>query len=211
MANNGRARTILQSMQEIGAIVGGRIREKAAESPFVTSIAQGAAARVRAVVPPRPATPADVVAVADRNPATAGGAQAGDAQAAEEEEPRETLLGQGFKAFASSIPQLARLLWKLTTDPRVPVKHKAILGGAAAYLLSPFDIIPDRLPGVGQLDDFAVVVAALDIVLNQTDDAIVHSHWTGDPRTLDNIRRVVGIASQIRGGKVRRWMMREKA
>jgi uncharacterized membrane protein YkvA (DUF1232 family) len=206
MANNGRARTILQSMQEIGAIVGGRIREKAAESPLVASIAQGATARVRAVVPPRPATPADVVAVADRNPVTAGEAQAGEPQ-----EPRETLLGQGFKAFASSIPQLARLLWKLTTDPRVPVKHKAILGGAAAYLLSPFDIIPDRLPGVGQLDDFAVVVAALDIVLNQTDDAIVHSHWTGEPRTLDNIRRVVGIASQIRGGKVRRWIMRENA
>jgi uncharacterized membrane protein YkvA (DUF1232 family) len=202
MANNGRARTILQSMQEIGVIVGGRIREKAAESPFVTSIAQGAAARVRAAVPPRPAAPADVVAVADRDP---------DAAADAGEESREGLLGQGFRALASSIPQLARLLWKLTTDPRVPVRHKAILGGAAAYLLSPFDIIPDRLPGVGQLDDFAVVVAALDIVLNQTDDAIIRSHWTGDPRTLDNIRRVVGIASQIRGGKVRRWMMREDA
>lgn len=202
MANNARAGTIFQSIQEIGSIVGARIKKKAAESPLVASIAQGAAARVRAAVRPRPPTPAEVVAVADREPDATGEAEA---------EARESLLGQGFKAFAAGIPQLARLLWKLTTDPRVPVKHKAILGGAAAYLLSPFDIIPDRLPGVGKLDDFAVVVAALDIVLNQTEDDIVHSHWTGDPKTLDNIRRVVGFASQLRGGKVRRWMMREKA
>jgi uncharacterized membrane protein YkvA (DUF1232 family) len=201
MANNGRTGEILQSITDIGAIIGGRLKQKVAESPLAATIAQGAAARVRSVVPPREATPAEVVSVADREPVDA---DAGDDGA-------ESFVEHSFKTFAGSIPAVGRLLWKLTTDRRVPVKHKVILGGAAAYLLSPFDFIPDRIPGVGQLDDFAVVVAALDIVLNQTDIDIVRSHWTGDPHTLDNIRRVVGFASQFRGNKLRKWMLRENA
>jgi uncharacterized membrane protein YkvA (DUF1232 family) len=200
MANNGRTGEILQSITEIGAIVGGRIKQKVAGSPLATSIVQGAA-RARSAVPPREAAPAQVVSVTDREPT------AGD----DGKEPKESFVEHGFKAVAASIPAVGRLLWKLTTDPRVPVKHKIILGGAAAYLLSPFDVIPDRIPGVGQLDDFAVVVAALDIVLNQTDADIVHSHWTGDPHTLANIQRMVGIASQLRGSKLRKWMLRENA
>ena len=201
MANNGRTGEILQSIAEIGAIVGGRLKQKVAGSPLAASIAQGATARARSVVPPREAAPAQVVSVTDREPA------AGDSG----EQQRDSFVEHGLKTVVASIPAIGRLLWKLTTDSRVPIKHKIILGGAAAYLLSPFDVIPDRIPGVGQLDDFAVVVAALDIVLNQTDADIVHSHWTGDPHTLDNIQRMVGIASRLRGSKVRQWMLREKA
>jgi uncharacterized membrane protein YkvA (DUF1232 family) len=217
MPNNGRAGTILQSLHEIRVFVGSRIQQKAADSPLVATLAQKAAESPLAAVfsqgptrahpdAARGATPAEIVAVNDRDPGTIPAFDA-DSQA---RHTSETLLGNGFKAFASVIPQVARLLWKLTTDPRVPLKHKMVLGGAAAYLISPWDIIPDRIAGAGQLDDFAVVLSALDIVLNHTPDDIVRSHWNGDPRTLDNIRRIVGMASQLRGGgKVRRWLLRE--
>ncbi|MGH2720388.1 MAG: YkvA family protein, partial [Actinomycetota bacterium] len=152
----------------------------------------------------RGATPAEIVAVSDRDPSAGPAADEARARTV------DTMVGGGLKTFAAIIPQVARLLWKLTTDPRVPLKHKIVLGGAAAYLISPWDIIPDRIAGAGQIDDFAVVLSALDIVLNHTPDDIVRSHWTGDPRTLDTIRRVVGMASQLRGGgKVRRWLLRE--
>ncbi len=47
----------------------------------------------------------------------------------------------------------ARLLFRRDTPWRV----KAILGAAIVYLISPFDLIPDWILGMGQLDDLAVV------------------------------------------------------
>lgn len=198
MSGNGRTGEILQSITEISTLVGERFKQKVAESPLAASIAQGAAARLRSATAPKDATPAEIVSVTDREP-----------EADTDEHSHDLSDEHGLKGFVSSIPAVGLLLWKLVTDPRVPVKHKVILGGAAAYLISPFDLIPDSIPGVGELDDFAVVVAALDIVLNKTDSEIVHGHWTGNPHTLDNIRRAVGFASTLRAGKVRRWMLRD--
>lgn len=48
-------------------------------------------------------------------------------------------------------------------DPDVPLAKKATIGAALLYFLSPFDLIPDFLPG-GYLDDAAVVVAAFKSV-----------------------------------------------
>lgn len=205
MSTNGRTGEILQSITEIGALVSERLKQKVAESPLAASIAEGAAARLRsatAPTAPKDAAPAEIVSVTDREP---------DPRAEERSHAldREQTDEHGLKGLLSNIPAIGVLLWKLVTDPRVPVKHKVILGGAAAYLISPFDLVPDRIPGVGELDDFAVIVAALDIVLNRTDSEIVHGHWTGNPQTLDNIRRAVGFATTLRAGKVRRWMLRE--
>lgn len=41
---------------------------------------------------------------------------------------------------------------------RAPLRVRIILLLAVAYLLSPIDVIPDFIPGVGQLDDVLLVV-----------------------------------------------------
>lgn len=48
-------------------------------------------------------------------------------------------------------------------DPAVPLAKKAAIGGALLYFLSPFDLIPDFLPG-GYADDAAVIMAAYHAV-----------------------------------------------
>ena len=52
--------------------------------------------------------------------------------------------------------------------PRTPWPAKFLLGAAVAYLLSPLDLIPDFIPGLGHLDDVIVVpglvLAALALV-----------------------------------------------
>lgn len=42
----------------------------------------------------------------------------------------------------------------------IPWRSIAVLAGAALYAVSPADIVPDVLPGLGSLDDLTVVAAA---------------------------------------------------
>src|SRR5688572_7141849 len=52
-----------------------------------------------------------------------------------------------------------KLGWRLLRDPRVPWIKNALPAFAALYLISPIDPIPDFLLGLGQLDDFGILVA----------------------------------------------------
>ena len=68
-----------------------------------------------------------------------------------------------FMPVASRVPTYTRLIWALAADARVPASRKAILAGAAGYVLFGRDIIPDDIPGLGGIDDLAVVVLAVEI------------------------------------------------
>lgn len=52
-------------------------------------------------------------------------------------------------------------LFEAIRSNQIPVRHKAVCMGAILYLLNPFDLIPDAIPGIGYLDDFAVITLAL--------------------------------------------------
>jgi uncharacterized membrane protein YkvA (DUF1232 family) len=49
-------------------------------------------------------------------------------------------------------------------DRRTPRRVQAILLGALAYFILPFDFIPDMLPLIGFTDDAAVLVTAIKVV-----------------------------------------------
>ena len=70
-----------------------------------------------------------------------------------------------FLPIASRATVYGRLILELAMDPRVPWSRKAILGLAAAYVISPIDLIPDVIPLVSRVDDVMVTVIALDIFL----------------------------------------------
>jgi uncharacterized membrane protein YkvA (DUF1232 family) len=70
-----------------------------------------------------------------------------------------------FLPIASRATTYGRLLIELILDARVPWSRKAVLGMAAAYVLSPIDVVPDRVPLVGRVDDIMVTILALDLFL----------------------------------------------
>jgi uncharacterized membrane protein YkvA (DUF1232 family) len=83
---------------------------------------------------------------------------------------RSSTLGRalGLMAFmplASRAPVYARLMLALLVDERTPAARKAMLAGAAGYLLIGRDLIPDEIPILGGLDDLVVVVLAVDLFL----------------------------------------------
>jgi uncharacterized membrane protein YkvA (DUF1232 family) len=49
-------------------------------------------------------------------------------------------------------------------DPATPFRAKAVLVGALAYFILPFDIVPDFILGFGFTDDAAAIALAIKIV-----------------------------------------------
>jgi uncharacterized membrane protein YkvA (DUF1232 family) len=76
---------------------------------------------------------------------------------------RRILLVSAFLPIASRAPLYVRLAWELLVDARVPASRKALVAGALAYLVVPFDVIRDDVPILGALDDLVVVVLATDL------------------------------------------------
>lgn len=109
-----------------------------------------------------------------------------------------------LKEFALIAPRLVKLLGRLMRDPRVPSRSKAILVLSVGYLVSPLDVIPDMVPGIGQLDDLVIVAFALDHLLNRVPDEVLREHWDGDEDILEIIKQIVDIGA----GLVPRWVKR---
>ena len=59
------------------------------------------------------------------------------------------------------LPNFARLYWRLFRDRRVSILPKAVLVLSLVYAISPFDVIPDFIPVIGEMDDVAVVLSGL--------------------------------------------------
>jgi uncharacterized membrane protein YkvA (DUF1232 family) len=53
------------------------------------------------------------------------------------------------------------LAWKLLWDQRVSFFTKLVPLSLLGYLLMPFDLIPDALLGLGQVDDLVVILVGL--------------------------------------------------
>jgi uncharacterized membrane protein YkvA (DUF1232 family) len=69
-----------------------------------------------------------------------------------------------------------RLTWRLIRDPRVPLWAKIIPGLAIAYVLSPIDIIPDFIVGLGQLDDLGILLGSMRLMEAVVPGYIVDEH-----------------------------------
>ena len=69
-----------------------------------------------------------------------------------------------------------RLTWALLKDPRVPIWTKAIPVIGLLYVLSPIDIIPDFIIGLGQLDDLAIVIGGMRLFAAVVPQDIVEEH-----------------------------------
>jgi uncharacterized membrane protein YkvA (DUF1232 family) len=100
-----------------------------------------------------------------------------------------------LKEYVLLAPRLVKLVLKLLRDRRVPPRSKAMLVLLAGYLASPVDVIPDFVPGIGQLDDLVIAAFALDQILNRVPEEIVLEHWEGEEDVLQVVREVLDIAT----------------
>jgi uncharacterized membrane protein YkvA (DUF1232 family) len=115
---------------------------------------------------------------------------------------REKVAGYtgAYADFVLLVPDLFLLITRLMLDPRIEGRHKVYMGAALAYVLSPIDILSERRMGaLGYLDDLVVIVAALNILVNEADRAVVLEHWSGKEDLLATIQKVLAQADDLVG------------
>jgi len=71
-----------------------------------------------------------------------------------------------FRKAARFIPFSEELVaaYFCAFDPTTPARVRAVLIGALAYFVMPFDAIPDFIAGLGFTDDATVLLAAIGLV-----------------------------------------------
>ena len=70
-----------------------------------------------------------------------------------------------FRVFRKSVTREIRIYQRALRHERTPWPAKALLWLAVTYALSPFDIIPDFIPVLGQIDDLLLVPALVMLAL----------------------------------------------
>ncbi len=118
---------------------------------------------------------------------------ASDAEAVADQPSNQSSGSSRWRELVRFLPDIGRLLVDLTRDERVPLRAKLVAGALGAYLLSPLDLVPDFLPGVGQMDDLALAVVALRHLCRSAGYDVLHELWRGSDDGFVALLLVAGI------------------
>jgi uncharacterized membrane protein YkvA (DUF1232 family) len=102
------------------------------------------------------------------------------------------------------IPNMVLLCARLLTDSRVPATERALLAGAIVYAIIPFDLIPDMIPFIGQVDDAYLIALTLLRLLERTDPKVVREHWSGGGDVVELINAAALLAGKFLPTRIRR-------
>ena len=103
------------------------------------------------------------------------------------------------RVLAGFIPDSTVLVGRLARDRRIPRARRAFLFIVLGYLALPIDLVPDFLPGVGQLDDAVVLGLALRVVVRGGGVEIVREAWPGPEASLTIVLRAAGLETNGKG------------
>lgn len=97
-------------------------------------------------------------------------------------------------SFWASVVRQLRLAWRLFWDRRVPTGPKLLPLATLIYIVSPIDVIPDLILGLGQLDDLGLFLltvqvftlicprAVVQMILEEMDGGVIDGEWRSDER-----------------------------
>ena len=77
----------------------------------------------------------------------------------------------------------ARLVWRLTFDKRVSIFLRASVPLALLYVISPYDILRDRIPILGRFDDLIIFGLALLFLTKLAPPNVVDEHMDRVPES----------------------------
>jgi uncharacterized membrane protein YkvA (DUF1232 family) len=113
-----------------------------------------------------------------------------------------------------AVPDFFVLMVRLARDPRVPSRAKLLAGASVLYFLTPIDLIPDVIPLLGQVDDIALALFALESVVRSTPPGVVQELWPGEGDVLALIQSGVHVFTEALPRRfllaIGRWLRRHE-
>ena len=98
-------------------------------------------------------------------------------------------LGTSARDVLRFLPDCLVLFKRLLADRRVGRRAKIALGLMLAYLAMPFDLVPDFIPVLGQLDDVLLVLVVVGYVVRLSGESVVRELWPGSDSGLELVLR----------------------
>ena len=128
-------------------------------------------------------------------------------------EKRGGRLSEGAARALMLVPDVFILLVRLALDREVPGSTRALIGGALAYFVPPFDLLPEAiLGGAGYLDDLVLAAAVLSQAFGGDLEPYARRHWSGSEDLRVVIRDISETAQSLLGqnlyDRLRRLMSR---
>jgi uncharacterized membrane protein YkvA (DUF1232 family) len=128
-------------------------------------------------------------------------------------ERRGGRIGRGAADALMVVPDVFMLLVRLALDPQVPAATRGLIGGAIAYFILPFDLLPEGLVGgVGFLDDLVLATAVLTQALSRELEPRARLYWSGRQELRKVLQDIVGAAQSLLGenlfGRLERLLAR---
>jgi len=115
-------------------------------------------------------------------------------------EKRGGKLSEGTVRALMLVPDVFILLVRLALDREVPGSSRALIGGALAYFILPFDLLPEAILGAaGYLDDLVLATAVLAQAFGGDLEPYARKHWSGKEDLRVVIRDITETAQSLLG------------
>lgn len=115
-------------------------------------------------------------------------------------EKRGGRLGRGAADVLLLVPDVFMLLVRLALDPQVPASTRGLIGGALAYFILPFDLLPEALVGaLGYMDDLVLAAAVLTKALGPELEPYARRYWSGRQELRQVLEDVVTAGQSLLG------------
>ena len=95
------------------------------------------------------------------------------------------------------VPDVVRLIRSVITDRGAPLDVRVVLIGLLVWIVSPIDLIPEFIPGLGPLDDVIVAIVSMRYTRRRMGLDALRARWTGTDDGFTLLVRVIGTGERV--------------
>lgn len=106
-----------------------------------------------------------------------------------------------YKDIILFIPDIIALIARIFKDSRVPKKTKVIMAVSLGYTVIPVDILPDKIPILGKIDDVAIILFALTRMVEDVPIEVLLENWQGNRELVIVLTSAVEYLANFTGAK----------
>ncbi len=105
-----------------------------------------------------------------------------------------------WKKYVAILPDCFYFVSELAVDNSLPMPVKEKLAKAIAYVISPWDFLPEEVVGpAGFLDDVTVCAVILNQVISDIEKDVWQKYWKGNEDLIPLIGKVLDDAEEMLG------------